>query len=175
MAEKVHYVDNKKFLEAMIEYIDKVKLYEKEGKPKPKISDYIGTCFMKIAKHYSHKPNFIKYPFRDEMISDAIETCVKYAHNFNYEKYSNPFSYFSQFTFYAFIRRIEIEKEEFYVKCKSTEMAGILNDHDGHMDFDDNFSQKNFTQFEHYDNIAEFIDKFEKSKKSKKKILSEEV
>jgi len=170
MAKKEHYVDNKKFLEAMIEYIDKVKLAEKENKPKPKISNYIGECFMKIAEHYSHKPNFIKYPFRDEMISDAIETCVRYSHNFNYEKYSNPFSYFSQFTFYAFLRRIDIEKEEFYIKCKSTEMAGVLHEMDS-----DGESDGNFKQFEHYDNIAEFIDKFEKSKKSKKNKILEEV
>ena len=123
--EKPHYVDNKKFLEAMIEHRDKCEKAEKQNKKKPEVTNYIGECFLKIANHLSYRPNFINYTFRDDMISDGIENCLQYVNNFNPEKSKNPFSYFTQIIYYAFIRRIQKEKKQTHVKHKMIEKAMV--------------------------------------------------
>ena len=115
---KEHYVSNKDFLAAMIEYKKTVKQSIKEGTTKPRVPNYIGTCFLKIANHLSYRPNFINYTFRDDMISDGIENCLQYLDNFNPDKSNNPFAYFTQIIYYAFIRRIQKEKKQVTIKHK---------------------------------------------------------
>ena len=130
--EKPHYVDNKKFLEAMIEHRDKCEKAEKRGRKKPEVTNYIGECFLKIANHLSYRPNFINYTFRDDMISDGIENCLQYMNNFNPEKSKNPFAYFTQIIYYAFIRRIQKEKKQIQIKSKLIANAGVENIMDQH-------------------------------------------
>ena len=113
-----HYVDNKEFLAAMIERRELIAKNEAEGKPKPQVSNYIGECILKIATHLSYKPNFINYSYREEMISDGIENCLQYLDNFNPDKSKNPFAYFTQIIYYAFLRRIAKEKKQTYIKGK---------------------------------------------------------
>ena len=125
--EKPHYVDNKKFLEAMIEYKDRCKKAEEKNRKKPDVTNYIGECFLKIANHLSYRPNFINYTYRDDMISDGIENCLQYMDNFNPEKSNNPFAYFTQIIYYAFIRRIQKEKKQMQVKAKLISNAGVEN------------------------------------------------
>ena len=125
--EKPHYVDNKKFLEAMIEHRDKCEKAEKRGRKKPEVTNYIGECFLKIANHLSFRPNFINYTFRDDMISDGIENCLQYMDNFNPDKSKNPFAYFTQIIYYAFIRRIQKEKKQIQIKSKLIANAGVEN------------------------------------------------
>ena len=114
--KKEHYVDNKLFLEAMKEYKKKCVEAEEAGDSKPRVTNYIGECFLKIANHLSYRPNFINYTFRDDMISDGIENCLQYLNNFNPEKSNNPFAYFTQIIYYAFIRRIQKEKKQVIIK-----------------------------------------------------------
>jgi len=116
--KSVHYVDNAKFLEAMKEWKDQCKDAEASGDEKPKISNYIGECFLKIANGLSYRPNFINYSYRQEMISDGIENCLQYIHNFDPDKSKNPFSYFTQIIYYAFVRRIQKEKKQTTIKHK---------------------------------------------------------
>ena len=111
-----HYVNNKEFFAAMVEYKKSVNKAQKEKKNKPRVPDYIGGCFLKIANHLSYRPNFINYTFRDDMISDGIENCLQYLDNFNPEKTNNPFAYFTQIIYYAFIRRIQKEKKQVIIK-----------------------------------------------------------
>ena len=125
--EKPHYVDNKKFLQAMIEYRDKCNKAEEKGRKKPEVTNYIGECFLKIANHLSFRPNFINYTFRDDMISDGIENCLQYMDNFNPDKSKNPFAYFTQIIYYAFIRRIQKEKKQIQIKSKLIANAGVEN------------------------------------------------
>ena len=117
-SKNVHYVDNKKFLSAMIEFKELYNIAEKNKEEYPPVSDYIGECFLKIATHLSYRPNFINYTYRDDMISDGIENCLQYVHNFNPEKSNNPFAYFTQIIYYAFLRRIAKEKKQTHVKNK---------------------------------------------------------
>ena len=117
-AKKEHYVNNKEFLEAMKAYRKSVNKAKKEKKEKPLVTNYIGSCFLKIAKHLSYRPNFINYTFRDDMISDGIENCLQYLDNFNPAKSNNPFAYFTQIIYYAFIRRIQKEKKQTTIKHK---------------------------------------------------------
>ena len=125
--EKPHYVDNKKFLEAMIEYRDRCEKAKNRNRKKPDVTNYIGECFLKIANHLSYRPNFINYTFRDDMISDGIENCLQYMDNFNPEKSDNPFAYFSQLIYYAFIRRIQKEKKQIQIKSKLIANTGVEN------------------------------------------------
>ena len=117
-AKKEHYVNNKEFLEAMKAYKKSVNKAKREKKEKPPVTDYIGSCFLKIANHLSYRPNFINYTFRDDMISDGIENCLQYLDNFNPAKSKNPFAYFTQIIFYAFVRRIQKEKKQVTIKHK---------------------------------------------------------
>jgi len=117
-ARKEHYVNNKEFLQAMIEYRKSVNKALKEKQEKPPVTDYIGSCFLKIANHLSYRPNFINYTFRDDMISDGIENCLQYLDNFDSKTSNNPFAYFTQIIYYAFIRRIQKEKKQTTIKHK---------------------------------------------------------
>jgi len=117
-AKKEHYVNNKEFLEAMKAYKKSVNKAKREKKDKPPVTNYIGSCFLKIANHLSYRPNFINYTFRDDMVSDGIENCLQYLDNFNPAKSSNPFAYFTQIIYYAFIRRIQKEKKQTTIKHK---------------------------------------------------------
>ena len=125
--ENTHYVDNKNFLEAMIEHRDKCEKAKKRNRKKPDVTNYIGECFLKIANHLSYRPNFINYTFRDDMISDGIENCLQYMDNFNPDKSNNQFAYFTQIIYYAFIRRIQKEKKQIQIKSKLIQNTGIEN------------------------------------------------
>ncbi len=119
-----HYVNNKEFLAAIIDYKDEIIIAEKRGLPKPVIPRYIGECFLKIATHLSFKPNFVNYMFKDDMVCDGIENCVQYINNFNPDKSKNPFAYFTQIIHYAFLRRIQKEKRQLDIKQKIIEKSG---------------------------------------------------
>jgi len=120
-----HYVNNRELLEALIVYRAKVAHAKENDLPKPRITNYLGECFLKIATHLSYKPNFVNYMFREDMISDGIENCVQYIHNFNPEKSQNPFAYFTQIIHYAFLRRIQKEKKQLEIKTKIIERTGF--------------------------------------------------
>jgi DNA-directed RNA polymerase specialized sigma24 family protein len=122
---KAHYVDNAQFLEAIREWRGQCMEADEIGKPRPPITNYIGECFLKIATHLSYRPNFINYTYRDEMISDGIENCLQYVYNFDPEKSKNPFAYFTQIIYYAFIRRIQKEKKQQHVKHKYIENMNV--------------------------------------------------
>ena len=129
-----HYVNNKELLQALIVYREKVAHAKENDLPKPRITNNLGECFLKIATHLSYKPNFVNYMFRDDMISDGIENCVQYIHNFDPEKSKNPFAYFTQIIHYAFLRRIQKEKKQLDIKTKIIERTGF----DEVMKVDDN-------------------------------------
>ena len=129
-----HYVNNKELLQALIVYREKVAHAKENDLPKPRITNYLGECFLKIATHLSYKPNFVNYMFRDDMISDGIENCVQYIHNFDPEKSKNPFAHFTQIIHYAFLRRIQKEKKQLDIKTKIIERTGF----DEVMKVDDN-------------------------------------
>jgi hypothetical protein len=134
-----HYVNNKEFLEAITIYRFNVEkdFFNRNSKTptredrskhwqgKPPIPNYLGECFLKIATHLSYKPNFVNYMFREDMISDGIENCVQYIHNFDPEKSKNPFAYFTQIIHYAFLRRIQKEKKQLEIKNKIIERTGF--------------------------------------------------
>jgi len=165
---KVHYVDNAKFLEEMVEYKRQYHITVNNSQDRPIISEYLGSVFLKIAQRLSFRPNFINYAFKDDMISDGIENCLHYIHNFNPEKSSNPFAYFTQIIYYAFIRRIQKEKKQLYIKYKSMQNYEISPEYVEYMDYDDDF--KGAADFKNSDfrvMVDEFVDNFEKSKKKK--------
>jgi DNA-directed RNA polymerase specialized sigma subunit len=129
-----HYVDNKKFLQALIEYRQLVDEAAAKGEETPVVSRYIGECFIKIATHLSYKSNFINYTFKDDMISDGIENCLTAVVKFDPSKSSNPFAYYTQIIYFAFIRRIQKEKKQQATKYKLIENMDIdsliLQEHD---------------------------------------------
>ena len=162
---KKHYINNGDFLVALVDYHDRCAKAKELDKEDPPIPNYVGECFLKIAEHLSRKPNFVSYSFRDEMICDGIENCIQYFRNFDPDKSKNPFAYFTQIIYFAFLRRIQKEKKQLYVKYKATQQFGILNE--GEMYEDEHGKMQ---QFQMYDNIAEFIETYEKTKDAKKKV-----
>lgn len=114
-----NYVDNKKFLKVLVDYKKDVKSAEKSGSPKPPIPEYIGECLLLIANRLATRPNFINYTYKDEFVGDAMENCFTYLLNFNPKKSKNPFAYFTQIIYFAFLRRIRREKMQLYIKHKT--------------------------------------------------------
>jgi hypothetical protein len=119
--KQAHYVDNKKLYTVLLQYKRECEQAQTDGIDKPLIPKYVGECLYLIATRLSMKPNFINYTYRDEMISDGLENCINYLHNFNPDKYDNPFAYFTQIIYYAFLRRIDKEKKHLYIKQKTLE------------------------------------------------------
>ena len=118
-----HYINNKEFLRCLIEYQADIVKCKEEGKSKPYVTDYIAMCFLQIAQRLSYRPNFINYTYKDDMISDGLENCLAYMHNFNPDKSKNPFAYFTQIIYYAFLRRIQKEKKQLEIKSKILEKS----------------------------------------------------
>lgn len=165
-----HYVDNKMFLQAMIDYRKAVREAEECGDPKPKIPDYIGSCFLLIAQRLSYKPNFINYTYRDDMISDGIENCLLYIDNFNPEKSQNPFAYFTQIIYYAYLRRIQKEKRQTYIKYKMMQKQDLLGELVEHSASGDNDYDIGLTpDSPMYEVMESFIADYESAKEEKRK------
>ena len=177
----VHYVDNKKFYEEILLHKKRVEEAKEYGLEEPRLTNYIGECIYKIAERLSTKPCFINYSYRDEMVSDGIENCIMYFHDYDPNRGMNPFAYFTQIIYYAFLRRIGKEEKNRYTIYKnlqhtiihgqpSSDMANGYFDSVIDEDLDISMPTKM------YDNINEFMDKFEKKeevKKQKRKQMKE--
>ena len=163
-----HYVDNERFLSEMTVFRNEVIQAKTNNTERPRVPNYIGDCLFKIATHLARKPNFANYTFKEDMISDGVENCLLYINNFDPEKSKNPFAYFTQIIYYAFLRRIQKEKKHMYIKYKSmeNEIVNALVENNGedlvasHMQgmLHDSYSE----QF-----ISDFINAFEDTKKKK--------
>lgn len=160
-----NYINNKEFYAHLVEYKAKCKEAEANGDPIPRITETIGSAFLMIANKLSTKANFSGYTYKDEMVSDALENCIVAVHSFDPDKSKNPFAYFTQIIWYAFLRRIEKEKKQTYVKYKALETLVI----DADVENDDNFKGFDIEN----EKMRPIIDKFEqpseKKSKSKKK------
>jgi len=161
-----HYIDNEEFVEKLLAYFDKCREAREAEKEEPPIPDYIGDCFFKIAMNLSRAPNFMSYSYRDEMIMDGVENCLMYFRNFDPNKSRNAFSYFTQIVWYAFIRRIEKENKQSYIKYKLTEQHGILEH-----EIQDDMNEESRVSLPDgiYDNMAEYIHHFEEKVEEKRK------
>jgi hypothetical protein len=163
-----HYVDNKQLQEVMVEYKTAVLEAEEKGLPAPRVPEYVGECVLQIANRLSTKPNFINYSYREEMISDGIENCMCYINNYDPFEYSNPFAYFTQIIYYAFLRRIQKEKKQLYVKHKALENSMIMDELVEQNEFDDNdYGTPTYIDVDNA-NMAEFVEQFEASMKGNK-------
>lgn len=130
--EKPHYVNNAQFSQAVVDYCTEVKHAREKEETLPKVTDYIAQCFLKIAEGLSHKSNFVRYTYREEMVMDAVENCLKAIENYDIDKATrtgkpNAFAYFTQISWYAFLRRIEREKKQQDIKMKYINQSGIEN------------------------------------------------
>lgn len=162
---KKHYVDNEKFLAEIVEYKKQCKVAAAEGKEKPRLSEYIGSCIYLITENFARKPRFMNYSFIDEMKSDAIENCLMYFDNFDSDKYSNPFAYFTQIIYYAFHRRIAKEEKNRYIMYKKFQES-VLDTADASLMVDGEDNHLISTMM--YDNLNEFIKNFETRELAKK-------
>ena len=166
--KKVHYVNNKEFLQAIVERKQLLKDAEESGEPKPQISNYLGECILKIANHLSYRPNFINYMYKEDMISDGVENCVQYIDNFDPAKSKNPFAYFTQIIYFAFIRRITKEKKQQKIKDRILKPSNISDmisvmAHDDEADY-----QTQYIDFLDKYNFSDDDDDKEEEKKEKK-------
>jgi|TARA_R110000796_G_scaffold43451_4_gene106831 hypothetical protein len=126
----IHYVNNKEFSQAVVEYCTAAAEAKTAEEIRPIVPDYIAECFLKIAEGLSHKSNFIRYTYREEMVMDAVENCLKAVQNYNIEAATrtglpNAFAYFTQISWYAFLRRIAKEKKQQEVKLKYLSQSGL--------------------------------------------------
>lgn len=160
----VNYVNNKQFFQCIVDWKEQCAAAEAANKERPMIPEYAGHCIKEIANRFSQKYSYRDYSFRDEMISDAIENCIMYFHDFNPEKSKNPFAYFTQITYYAFLRRIAKEEKNRYIIYKNfdqniamTGMADLWVD-----------EKKSLLSEPIYDNISNFIGRFEAKEAEKK-------
>ena len=169
-----HYIHNPDFVKALTEYQEDCRKAVERGEETPSPTDYIGECIIKIAEHLATSRNFSGYSYRDEMILDGIENAIKYGlHNFNVEKTSNAFGYFSRIMYWAYVRRIKKEQKQLYVKHKVTQNAVITgmavsqSDHSNH-------SGSDFIDMDN-DYMNSFVERYEENLESKKTKTSEKV
>lgn len=168
-----HYVDNKKLYEAIIEYKHNVLEASKNNELKPRIPNYVGECILMIATRLSTKPNFVNYSYREEMISDGVENCICYFDNFDPSKTKNPFAYFTQIIYFAFLRRILKEKKQLYIKHKSLENSLILHTLVDQGELSDIDITPTIVDLDN-DNMFDFIKTFEENLLAKKKKKSKQ-
>jgi hypothetical protein len=126
----IHYVNNAEFSKAVVEYVKECDDAKSSGDIVPIVTDYIAQCFLKIAEGLSHKSNFVRYTYREEMVMDAVENCLRAIQNYNIEAATrtgtpNAFAYFTQISWYAFLRRIAKEKKQQDVKLRYMTESGI--------------------------------------------------
>jgi len=169
-----NYINNEHFLEAMIEYKEKISKAEIENIEIPPVPDYVGECFLLIAQRLSFRPNFINYAFKDDMISDGIENCLQYVNNFNPEKSKNPFAYFTQIIYWAFVRRIQKEKKNLYIKYKEMERMSYLEDHIETSSDDSKEYLSLIGSADSRNMISQFIEDFEEKRFKKRKKKDDE-
>lgn len=163
-----HYVDNKKLYLAIVEYRREVRESESLKKPIPPIPSYIGHCMLMIANRLSTRPNFINYTYRDEMISDGVENCISYFNNYDPDRYNNPFAYFTQIIYFAFLRRIQKEKKQLYIKHKAFENSVVMSEMFNQQELDDEFIHIS-TDVDN-ENMNDFIRNFEDNLDKKCKV-----
>lgn len=161
-----YYVDNDKLVEALMQHKKNCRVAKRKKLPEPLLTNFIGECFLKIAEGFSHKYQYNNYPHVDEMKSDAVENCLLYFRNFDSKISKSAFAYFTQITYYAFLRRIQKEKKQLYARYKLTQQMGILDEQEL-LELEDGTQM----QFELYSNISEFIEKYEEARKKKKEKL----
>lgn len=167
-----HYVNNKEFYFEMKQYIEK-----KRNNPETRVPNSIGSKIIKICTRLAFRPNFINYTYKEEMIGDAIENCIAYIDNFNPDKSNNPFSYFTQIAYFAYLRRIEKEKKGTKIKAKFVQnlpdmhelFDHVLMDSQGHDDMQDVYNQMTETIQKYYQHDLSEPKKEEKEKKPRKK------
>lgn len=162
-----NYVNNAQFLEAMIAYKKAVAEAENSGEDPPRIPNYIGECLYQIANRLAYKPNFINYTYRDDMIADGLENAIMCVNNFDPEKSSNPFAYFTQVIWFAFIRRIHKEKKQTYIRHKVMENS-IISDTMFERGVDSDFNSSSMREMSN-DRMNDFVEKYEANIESKKK------
>ena len=178
--DKPHYVNNKEFSQAVMDYAISARASKDAGEVTPTVTNYIATCFMKISEGLSHRPNFVRYTYREEMVMDGVENCLRAINNYKIETATrtgnpNAFSYFTQICFFAFIRRITKEKKQQEIKFRFIEKMGIEDF--AAMGMDDAGAQQTL---EYVDNLRQRIDKirvkddkikeFAKAEKEKEKL-----
>ena len=178
--DKPHYVNNKEFSQAVMDYAISARAAKEADKSTPTVTNYIATCFMKISEGLSHRPNFVRYTYREEMVMDGVENCLRAINNYKIDTATrtgnpNAFSYFTQICFFAFIRRITKEKKQQEIKFRFIEKMGIEDF--AAMGMDDAGAQQTM---EYVDTLRQRIDKirvkddkikeFAKEEKEKEKL-----
>lgn len=173
-----HYVDNKKFYEALVAYNNERKEAQEAGDEPPRIPEYVGACFLKIAQRLTTSPNFRNYSYREDMVSDGVENCVNYIDNFDPERFNNPFAYFTQIIYFACVRRIKKERRQTYIKFKALIHSTVFNElshSDGPMNDDEqaafmvNIDSEHMTTFIRDYEEAEAKQKARRAKPASKK------
>jgi len=181
--DKPHYVNNRQFSYAVVDYVTEANAAKAKGDKNPVITDYIATCFMKICEGLSHKPNFVRYTYRDEMVMDGVENCLKAIYNYRIDASTrtgkpNAFSYFTQIAYFAFIRRIVKEKKQADIKFKFMEQANIeefVSGIDMNSPIDQSFLDTLREKISKVREVDKQVKEFEKEQKEKKKKGLEKV
>ena len=167
-----HYVDNQKFYRALCDFRDACERAESEDRQIPVVPDYIAICIMRIAQGMSRRQQFSGYPFVEDMVADAVENCIRYVRSFDSRNWNNPFAYFSRVVWFAFLRRINIEKKGLYIKYKMTDMVNVTNmgatHHESGMG-----PESNYAVIEHSEHtqtkIDEFVENYERANSLRRK------
>lgn len=163
-----HYVDNKELYRVMVEFREQVQQAKKNKTERPQIPNYVGECILLIARRLCTKPNFINYSYKEEMISDGIENCISYIDNFDPSKSNNPFAYFTQIIYYAFLRRILKEKKQIYIKHKTMENSMLFSEMLQQGEYEDGQFTPAMVDLDNND-MFDFIKNFEDGINAKKK------
>lgn len=115
---KHQYVNGKEFFVMLKEYHEKYLISIENNTDKPIVSNEIAGAIMQICNRLSNSFNFIGYSYKDEMIADAIYKCLDKVHRFDPAISENPFAFFTQLAYNAFINRIKIEQKQASIRAR---------------------------------------------------------
>jgi DNA-directed RNA polymerase specialized sigma24 family protein len=163
---KTHYVDNRKLYEALVEWQKLLRDAEKKKLPKAQLPDYVAECMVKMANRLSQKAGFVNYTYKEDMVGDALESCLRYIHNFDPERSTNAFAYITQIIHNAFIRRIQKEQKQLYVKMKIVDQSDFADSYE-RQDHDSGHYNNSYVTYLQ-ENMGDVISKFENWKEGKK-------
>jgi DNA-directed RNA polymerase specialized sigma24 family protein len=162
----INYVDNKLLYQALVTWQKDTRRAVRKKEPKPPLPDFVAECIMKMANRLSQKVGFVGYSFRDDMVGDSLESCLRYIHNFNPAKSTNAFAYITQIIHNAFIRRIQKEQKQLYVKMRIVDQADFMDSYERQSGDDAHYNNSYVTYLQ--ENKGDVISKFENWKESKK-------
>ena len=122
------YINNRKLHDTLVAWKSACRAAQDEQRPNPDTPRYVAEAVMLIARRLATKSQFCMWPWVEDMIADAMLACFKAVRLFDPTKSQNPFAYFTQVAWNAFLARINAERKQTYLRLASWQSTAVLRE-----------------------------------------------